>query len=115
VCLYPPLPLTFECLKLGMYSMAFELISAVYFINPTHQSVCLYVYPSTFARQGLSKNVTAAMNTHNNKRIVVRIIFCEIRVLKESRQLVLPSTSCFFFDKSSGPSHIENVFSTFFE
>jgi hypothetical protein len=26
--------------------------------------VCLYVYPSIVARQGLGKNVTAATNTH---------------------------------------------------
>jgi hypothetical protein len=30
-------------MKLGMYIMAPELISTTYFINPSHQSVCLYV------------------------------------------------------------------------
>jgi hypothetical protein len=32
-------------MKLGMYIMAPEPISSAYFINPSHQSVCLYVYP----------------------------------------------------------------------
>jgi hypothetical protein len=36
----------------------------VYFINPSHQSVCLYLYPPVIARQWLGKNVTTAMNTH---------------------------------------------------
>jgi hypothetical protein len=33
-------------MKLGMYIMAPEPISTAYYINPSHQSVCLYVYPS---------------------------------------------------------------------
>jgi hypothetical protein len=44
--------------------MAHEPISTAYFINPSHQSVCLYVYPLIVARQRLGKNVTAATNTH---------------------------------------------------
>jgi hypothetical protein len=31
-------------IKLGMYIMAPEPILAAYFINPSSQSVCLYVY-----------------------------------------------------------------------
>jgi hypothetical protein len=44
--------------------MAPEPISAVYFINPSYESVCLYVYPSIVARERIGKNVTAATNTH---------------------------------------------------
>jgi hypothetical protein len=33
-------------MKLGMYIMAPEPISAAYFINPSHHSVCLNVYPT---------------------------------------------------------------------
>jgi hypothetical protein len=33
-------------MKLGMNNMATEPISTAYFINPSHQIVCLYVYPS---------------------------------------------------------------------
>jgi hypothetical protein len=39
--------------------MAPEPISTVYFINPSQQSVCLYVYPLIVARQRLGKTVTA--------------------------------------------------------
>jgi hypothetical protein len=41
-----------------MYIIAPEPISMVYFIHPSHQSVCHYV-----ARQQLSKNITAAEKT----------------------------------------------------
>jgi hypothetical protein len=51
-------------MKLGMFIMAPEPISTAYFINPSHQSVCLYVYPVIVARQRLGKKVTAATNTH---------------------------------------------------
>jgi hypothetical protein len=44
--------------------MAREPISPAYFINPYHQSVCLYAYPLLVARQRLGKSVTAATNTH---------------------------------------------------
>jgi hypothetical protein len=33
-------------MKLDMYVMATEPISTAYYINPSHQFVCLYVYPS---------------------------------------------------------------------
>jgi hypothetical protein len=49
--------------KLGKYIMAPEPISTAYFINPSHQSVCLYVFHPIAARQRLSKNVTSAINT----------------------------------------------------
>jgi hypothetical protein len=45
-------------MNLGMYIMSLEPISAAYFINPSHQSVCIV------ARQRLGKNVTVATNTH---------------------------------------------------
>jgi hypothetical protein len=47
-----------------MYIMALEPISTAYFINPSDQSECLYVYPPIVARQRLGKHVTAATNTH---------------------------------------------------
>jgi hypothetical protein len=47
-----------------MCIMAPELTSAAGFINPSHQSVCLYVYPPIVARQRLGKNVNAATNIH---------------------------------------------------
>jgi hypothetical protein len=47
----PPLPISIWMreqilMKLGMHIMASEPIWTAYFINPFHQSVCLYVYPS---------------------------------------------------------------------
>jgi hypothetical protein len=50
-------------MNLGMYILAPEPISTAYFINPSHQSVCLYVYPPIFARQRLGKKVTMTRNT----------------------------------------------------
>jgi hypothetical protein len=64
-------------MKLGMYIMAPEPYSKAYFINSSHQcvcvflsvclfvclSVCLYVYP-IFARQLLGKCIIAATSTH---------------------------------------------------
>jgi hypothetical protein len=82
-------------MELGMYIITPELISAAYFINPSHQFVCLCVYPSTFARHRLSENVTTAMNTHNNERIVGCIIFCVVHKSKEIRRFFL------LFDRSS--------------
>jgi hypothetical protein len=42
-------------MKLCMYVMAPEPISTVYFIYPSRQSVCLYVYAPVVARQRLNK------------------------------------------------------------
>jgi hypothetical protein len=46
--------------------MAPESISAAYFIVPSHQYVCLYVYPIV-ARQRLSENATVDANTHTQR------------------------------------------------
>jgi hypothetical protein len=54
-------------MKFGMYIKASEPNSMAYFINPSHQSMCPYVYPSIVARQWLGKNVTAATNTYTTK------------------------------------------------
>jgi hypothetical protein len=50
-------------MKLGMYITAPESIKKAYFINTSHQFVCLYVHPAIVARQRLGKNVTATTNT----------------------------------------------------
>jgi hypothetical protein len=68
VCLCNPLPINFliaqpDFVKLGMYFMAPKPMCAAYFLNPFHQSECLYVYPSIVARQRLGKNVTTATIT----------------------------------------------------
>jgi hypothetical protein len=51
-------------LKFSMYVITPEPISTAYFINPSHESGCLYVYPHTVTKQRLGKNVTAATSTH---------------------------------------------------
>jgi hypothetical protein len=67
------------CMKLGMCSMAPHPISTAYFINLSHQSVCLYVcmciHPF-IARQRLGKHITAAANTRNNRRIIGCVCLC---------------------------------------
>jgi hypothetical protein len=49
-------------MKLGIFIMAPEPNSMAYFTN--NQSLCLHVYSPIVARQRLSKNGTAATNTH---------------------------------------------------
>jgi hypothetical protein len=51
-------------MKLCMHIMTPETISRAYLIDPSHQSVCLYVYPPIVARQRLGRNVTQTTNTH---------------------------------------------------
>jgi hypothetical protein len=86
-------------MKLGTYIMALEPISAAYFINPSHQSECLYVYHTFAARQRLRKNVTAATNTREKlEKIVGRVDFHAVHLIsQECRLLVLPRTSYYIF------------------
>jgi hypothetical protein len=39
-------------IKLNIYVMTPDPILAAYFINPTHQSACLYVYPKSLLDNG---------------------------------------------------------------
>jgi hypothetical protein len=84
-------------MELGMYIMKPGPISTTYYINPSHQSVCLYVYP-IIAMQRLGKNVIAGNEyTRNNRRIVGSVVFYAVRVMsKKLMRLVLPRTSCFY-------------------
>jgi hypothetical protein len=55
VCLCIPSPINFWMpepifMKLGTYISAPQPISTAYLKNPSHQSVCLYVYPPIVAR-----------------------------------------------------------------
>jgi hypothetical protein len=51
-------------MKLGMNIMAPEPISMAYFIDPFHQSGCLYMYINIIAKQQLSNNFTVVMSTY---------------------------------------------------
>jgi hypothetical protein len=62
-------------MKLGMHIMAPGPISTAYFINPSHQSVCLYVYLPIVAGQQFGKNVTAATNTHATIEELLEVLF----------------------------------------
>jgi hypothetical protein len=44
-------------MKLVMYIVTPESISVAYFINPSHQSVCLYVYPLSLLGNGSVKTL----------------------------------------------------------
>jgi hypothetical protein len=74
-------------LKIGMYDViAPEPISIAYFINPSSQSLCLYVYPYRCYATAKWKHYRG--NRYTRKSISV--------VSKESRRLVLPRTSCLY-------------------
>jgi hypothetical protein len=80
-------------MRLGIYIMVPEPISTAYLINPSHKFVCLYVY-LLVAMQRIGKSVTAATNTHNNRRTVEGVVFYAVRVVwKEIRLLILPRNS----------------------
>jgi hypothetical protein len=77
------------------YIMTPEHISTVYFINPSHESVCLYVYLLSLLGNGSVKTLPRR-RMHTNKKIVGRVVFYEIRVAtKESGLIILPRTSCY--------------------
>jgi hypothetical protein len=78
-------------MKLGIYIMAPQSISAAYLFLP---SACVSVYvslisllgrvkymPPSIARQWLAKHFPAASNILNNRRMIGRVIFYEVRVL----------------------------------
>jgi hypothetical protein len=47
-----------------------------YFINLSHQPVCLYVHPLMVIRQRLGQSVHAAMNTSKNRRMAGHECLC---------------------------------------
>jgi hypothetical protein len=75
--------------------MTSEHISTAYFINPSHESVRLYVYPLSLLGNG-SGETLPRKRVHTNKRIVGCVVVYEVCVAsKESRLLGLPRTSCY--------------------
>jgi hypothetical protein len=49
--------------------------------SPSHQSLCLYVYPPIVARQLLGKGYRGNEYTNNNRRIVGHVVFYAVRVV----------------------------------
>jgi hypothetical protein len=79
-----------------MCIMAPEPILTVYFINPSHQSVCLCeCIALTIARHLLGKLVSAATNTRKNRRIDGRVVFYPVSVIpKESLRVCVHPYRC---------------------
>jgi hypothetical protein len=59
--------------------MAPEPISKGYFINPSNQSVYLYVYPLSLLGNGSVKRYRGNEYTHNNRKIVGCVVFYAVR------------------------------------
>jgi hypothetical protein len=71
--------------------MALEPISMAYFTNPSHHSVCLYVYTLIIARQWFGKDVTATMNTHTTTQELLDTSF-PMRSMLYQEKYVLSSS-----------------------
>jgi hypothetical protein len=69
-----------------MYIMATDPILTAYFINPAHQSTCLYVYPLIVAKQRLGKHVPAATNTHSTREELLDASF-SVRSMSYQRRV----------------------------
>jgi hypothetical protein len=67
-------------------------IWTAYFTNPSHQSVCLYVYPPIVARQRLGKHVPAEL------RIVWHVVLYGVRVVTKEKQAIISSQNVFLFN-----------------
>jgi hypothetical protein len=94
VCICNSSPLNFLMpepvfMQLGTYVMAPEPIPVAYFINTSHQSLCLCVsllslvskgsikrIPPFIAKQRLGKHIPAAKYTRNNRKIVGCVWLC---------------------------------------
>jgi hypothetical protein len=83
-CLSVNIPLLFEFLNQFLQNLVcitchLSHISTAYFVNPSHQSVCLYAYTLVVARQRLSRHVPTAMNTCKTGS-VEDVVFYTVRV-----------------------------------
>jgi hypothetical protein len=72
-------------MKLGIYIMTSEPISTAYSVNPSQQSVQLYVCSPIVARQRLGKNVIAATNTQATKEEFLYTSFSMLSVSYQRR------------------------------
>jgi hypothetical protein len=87
-------------MEFSMYLMAPEPISMAYFLNPSHQCVCLYVYPPIIARQRLDMQFPKE-KTRNNRRIVQCIVFDAARVVSDKSLWVCLCIPLSLLDNSS--------------
>jgi hypothetical protein len=76
-------------MELGMNVILPEPILMAFLMNPSCQALCLYVYPSRFARRRYGKDVTAATNTHTYRIIFQLVVLYAVRaVSKEKVRLI---------------------------
>jgi hypothetical protein len=69
-------------MKLRTNNMASDPISTAYFIDPSQQSVCLYVYHPVVARHRLGKHVPTTLVSRNN-RIFGRVAFYAVLIVSD--------------------------------
>jgi hypothetical protein len=63
------------------YIIAPEPTSAAYFINLSHQSVSVCVFPLSLLDNGSGEHISAAANARNSRRIIECVVFCAIHVV----------------------------------
>jgi hypothetical protein len=68
--------------------MAHDPISKAYFINPSHQSACLYVYPS-YRCYATAWYTCSRGNEYSKRRTVGHVVFYAVNVSKESLWICL--------------------------
>jgi hypothetical protein len=95
-------------MKLSTYIMVPQPISMMYFINPSRQFLCLCVcIPLSLLGNGSEKSYRGNEYTHN-RRIVGLVVFYAVHIVsKESKLLLLPRTSCYYF-KDRNYSYSDN-------
>jgi hypothetical protein len=84
-------------IQLGMYIVAPEPISTAHFINPSHQSVCLYVYLPTVAWQRLDKIFSASMNKQATLKELLNTSFCARSMQYEGKYGISSSQNFFLY------------------
>jgi hypothetical protein len=92
-------------IKFYIHITTSEPMSVAYFINLSHQSVSLYVYP-VVAKQRFLIKVTAAANTHANNRINAGSVeyYAVISTSKKIRCVILPRSPWLITSKFVGCS-----------
>jgi hypothetical protein len=76
-------------MKFDIYVMLLEPISTAYFINPSHQSVCLCVYPRLSPLGNGSVNAFPWRSVHAAiKELFGRVVFFAVRLVSKGRVCV---------------------------
>jgi hypothetical protein len=101
-------------MKLGMYIMAPEAIWTAYFINPSHHSLCLYVYPPIVARQVSIKTLPRQrLHMQEYKIYWTHLFLCDPCRIK--RMYAIGSSRNFFYLYYTNNRRINLISLTFFD